>query len=182
MAGKRIIPAGPYVYALSGPDGVFYIGKGRRARMYQHAVDAIAGKPGRKCDHIREMLAAGHKVQYQVLGTYESDDEACQAERQYIAAQQHGLMNLSKGGEPGGAPNPRERMKREARRMLVKMLPHDQMVARTYPAAARAMAQMCGSPDAFWRKFRKDLQKQCVRPAPNTLTVQRDGSRTWGWE
>ena len=52
-----VIPDGPYVYTLADADGVFYIGKGRGRRMFHHAKEALRGKPGTKCDRIRQALA-----------------------------------------------------------------------------------------------------------------------------
>lgn len=89
---KRAIPYGPYVYSLSDSTGaVFYVGKGRGARMYQHATDAMRGKPGLKNDLIRAIIADGGKIQHLVLGEFDTDEEAVAEENRLLKT----LANLT---------------------------------------------------------------------------------------
>lgn len=186
MATKRAekpAPAGPYCYALVDPaDGrPFYIGKGRRARMYQHVKEATHGKAGPKCDRIRWVLAAGRQIEYKVLGEYETDAEALVAERGHIAAHE-GLTNLTAGGE-GGSIDPKVRMSNHAARLLAKMMPLDHWLLHGQPdAVGRAMIKMAGCPIEAYNQVRNALEEQVRNPSPNVLCVDRDGRAVLEWE
>ena len=60
-----------YVYLLIDPrDGeVFYVGKGNGSRVFAHALDALGDEESAsdKLDRIREIHAAGQKVEHQLL-------------------------------------------------------------------------------------------------------------------
>lgn len=116
-------PKCPYVYALADPNGVvFYVGKGNGRRMFRHVANACRGAAGPRHDRIREILAAGGGVKYEVLGQYDTDEEAGRAEVLFIAAHA-GLTNLTKGGE-GCSRSPefyRERMRSEAQGLLERL-------------------------------------------------------------
>lgn len=94
-----VVPKKPYVYGLTDPNGnVFYIGKGNRRRMFAHANEARKGKPGEKCDFIRSVWQSGKEIGYLILGEYETDAEACDAEVFFIS-HYASLTNITKGGE-----------------------------------------------------------------------------------
>jgi len=114
----------PYVYALSDPitEEVFYIGKGRGRRMYQHEREAINGELGSKCDRIRRILELGLSVQYSILGEYETDQEAFKEEKRFIA-QYDGLTNIMSGGG-GIRVSPADK----AQSILDKMKPFNEWV------------------------------------------------------
>lgn len=176
MAGK------PYCYALVDPSGeVFYIGKGRGRRMYAHLDYAKKGGLGLKCDRIRAILAAGGDVEHRVLGEYETDAEALQAECRLIAAHT-GLTNLTAGGEGGGLP-PKERIRRRARRLLGEMLPLGEWLARGRPTAVGwGLIKMDGGPVAAYERMRAELEAEIANPSPNVLWVAQDGTARLGWE
>lgn len=114
-------PAGPYVYALVDPrDGAqFYIGKGRRRRMFAHTTQARAGHCGRKCDRIREILSVGLIPECVVLHECDSDSEAYRIERELIDAGV-GLTNISSGGGGGCAGD----VKSPALRLFESVMPY----------------------------------------------------------
>ena len=96
-----------YVYGLHYPDGrLFYVGKGKGDRLYDHATDARSNKCRNK--HLQSTILkiekAGEKVKYVKIHTNLSEEIALQKERELIAY--HGrrcaggiLVNLSEGGE-----------------------------------------------------------------------------------
>lgn len=90
-----------YVYELIDPftGAVFYVGKGQKGRMYQHAVEAIKGVHSKKCDRIRAILSFGAQVKYSVVSRHEDENDALKAEFDRIA--EHGLENLT-NVVPGG--------------------------------------------------------------------------------
>ncbi len=75
-----------YVYTYAYPDGrVFYVGKGRGNRMWDHERDARNGVQSEKCDIIREIHAQGGKVFKKQLYTYLSEQDAIAIEAILIA-------------------------------------------------------------------------------------------------
>lgn len=117
------VPDGPYVYALKDVEGViFYIGKGRNRRMYDHEKEALRGKIGDKFDCIRKILDAGDAIQYEILGLYKTDKEAVEAEVRFIAEHKN-LFNKTKGGEIGGIPlDPKEVIRKNAKAILNRLI------------------------------------------------------------
>lgn len=90
-----------YVYRLIDPRNgkPFYIGKGYGRRMHAHLSAAKRGKPGRKCDVIREIIADGHNVLVEKVREFESEEKAFAYERKLI--DEIGLDNLTNSC-PGG--------------------------------------------------------------------------------
>lgn len=92
-----------YVYTLSDPrdDAVFYVGKGKGLRMYQHAAEARregGGGNKRKLERIREIQAAGLEPLAAVVAEHEDEQDAFDHEADLIAATP-GLTNiLARGG------------------------------------------------------------------------------------
>lgn len=96
-----------YVYGLHYPDGrIFYVGKGKGDRIYDHVTDARAGRCRNK--HLQSTILKierqGGKVRYEKFHQNLSEEIALEKERQLIA--EHGrrcaggtLVNLSEGGE-----------------------------------------------------------------------------------
>ena len=89
----------------------FYIGKGKDKRMYAHEQEVVgnyknATKPHH--DRIREILAAGLKIQYEKVLINATENQALKKER--ILIEQYGrvcngtgiLLNKSSGGSNGG--------------------------------------------------------------------------------
>lgn len=90
-----------FVYELVDPrDGsIFYVGKGSKDRPDQHVRQALKGKRSRKCDRIREILAAERAVQHNIVRRFADEAEAYAYEIERIA--ELGLANLT-NVLPGG--------------------------------------------------------------------------------
>lgn len=90
-----------YVYELRDPrDGaVFYVGKGMGDRIDQHEKEAITGRQSRKCDRIREIIAAGHQIDKCRVKHFSNEQEAYDCEAGLVAS--YGLANLT-NVVPGG--------------------------------------------------------------------------------
>ena len=97
-----VAPAGPYVYALIDPrdSAVFYIGKGKGRRMFDHEREAARGEKyvtnPEKRARIDAILSAGLRVSHQVVAQFGSEADAFNAERELIASLP-GLTNRSRG-------------------------------------------------------------------------------------
>lgn len=108
--------AKPYfVYELVDPrcGSVFYVGKGKGNRPYQHRKQAEAGVTGRKCDRIRQILAEGVEPKVRIVKRFADELDAYAEEVFHIA--NIGIENLTNvciGGV--GAVMPRDPVK-EAR-------------------------------------------------------------------
>jgi hypothetical protein len=130
-----------YVYALVDPrdHGIFYIGKGKCRRAFQHELDAKRGKVRnqQKHDRIKEILSVGRRVDVQILETFDDEEAAYQFEAQAI---QDGtdLLNAMPGGSgaksiPIAISQARAGIKK-AKETLERMTPFDTWVARTNPS------------------------------------------------
>lgn len=144
--------------------------------MYQHALDATRGEVGPKADRIR---AAGDRLQYLILGEYSSDEDACNAEKLYIASLP-GLTNRTAGGEPGGLA-PKERIRRHARRLLHAMVPLPEWLSGLTDEKRRMALMFAPTPEACYIRTRLELEKEASDPTPNMLTVKQDGRHEFGW-
>ena len=86
-----------YVYALIDPRDdelrPFYIGKGTASRRFNHMKKIPNSTVGPKGERIEEIIAAGLVVQSVVMGWYDTEDEAYEAEKAKISA--IGLDNLT---------------------------------------------------------------------------------------
>lgn len=108
-----------YVYELIDPrtDRPFYIGKGKGRRMHQHAKDARNGKPGRKCDFIRELHAVGLCPTERIVKRFEDEAAAYAYEAELIAELRDDLLNIAAGGHGGrGVVDP----ERDARKLVLR--------------------------------------------------------------
>lgn len=75
-----------YVYTLAYPDGrVFYVGKGRGDRVYQHERDARDGRISKNCDIIRDIWAQGGQILKKRLYVNLSEEDALSIETVLIA-------------------------------------------------------------------------------------------------
>lgn len=107
-----------YVYTLTDPrDGaVFYVGKGKGLRAWQHASDARKGRKGnkRKTQRVLDIQAAGLEPLVCRVAEYEIEADAFEHEAELIATIP-GLTNiLARGG--GWALTPEEASRRAIER------------------------------------------------------------------
>lgn len=100
------IPLDFYVYALADPrcGSVFYVGKGKGDRAWQHQRDFAKGKAvnSAKTRRIFEITEAGFDVEVRILREYELEADAFEHEIELIASLP-GLTNIGRGGE-GACP------------------------------------------------------------------------------
>ena len=122
---------GYYTYFLidSRNGRIFYVGKGKGGRMYQHLTRWLAGteQNAAKAERISEILADGGGINYAVFSQHGSDEDAAyETERLLIEAlQPYGLTNL----KPGQLTD-RRRGQLLARAALRRIVPFDQYARR----------------------------------------------------
>lgn len=92
-----------YVYELVDPrDGaVFYVGKGRGNRIMAHEQEAKRGEASDKCDRIREVWAAGLKVERREVARFQDAKSALDHEADRIGWY-CGLTNVVRNNVRGG--------------------------------------------------------------------------------
>lgn len=121
-----------YVYQLSDPrdKAVFYVGKGKARRAWQHEIDAQRGRivNQRKHERIIDILDAGDHVAVEIVAEYDNEQEAFDHEEELIAALS-GLTNILASG--GGWSLMREEAERrlEARKAKLAAAKHVRTVA-----------------------------------------------------
>ena len=117
-----------YVYTLIDPrdDVVFYVGKGKGSRMYQHAAEAKAGRVVNPDKHARIMsiLDAGHEVRCAKVASYRDEDEAFSHEIRLIAEiGLDRLTNIMPGGQGRSPMTPEERGQAALRYKAARLMP-----------------------------------------------------------
>lgn len=104
-----ILPQAFYVYVLARPNGTpFYVGKGKRWRIYEHEREARTGHKCHKCNIIRKIWKGGGEVQRYTIFTTIDESDAFAYERETIALYgRKNLCNQTDGGEgASGHPMP----------------------------------------------------------------------------
>lgn len=178
MTAESSLPSGPYVYALAYEGKVFYVGKGRGRRMFQHVLEALSGGHGPKCDRIRSIFSSGGEIEYRVIGEYETDAEAYVAERQFIA-QGGELTNVAgRGAEP---ISPRDLAKQRFAGLLASMKPFHQWDAELSANLRQVATNVCGSTANFYGTLKGIAERGSVDPAPNFLFVKPDRTVRATW-
>jgi phage terminase small subunit len=118
-----------YVYALIDPRDLqpFYIGKGTASRRFNHMKKIPNATVGQKGERIQEIQDTGLIVQSAVMGWYETEDEAYEAEKAKIAA--IGLDNLTNKVAGGNGDRKPERKSTKAKE--VKLTPKQEKFCQT---------------------------------------------------
>jgi hypothetical protein len=88
---KHCIPF--YVYTLAEDETVFYVGKGRDERVYQHEQEARKECECQKCKKIRDIWARGKEITKTIVFTTLNEPDAYIEEAKLIAS--IGLCNLT---------------------------------------------------------------------------------------
>jgi hypothetical protein len=148
-----------YTYLLIDPrDGrVFYVGKGKGARMASHAKRAAAGKVDNAEKHkrISEIRAAGMKVSELVFAAYGNEQDAFAAECELIEQfRDHGITNIV-----GGVVTNAERAREQAKVILGRMKTFDHWMETIRPYQLDAVTKLGGARKfyddslAFWKRM-----------------------------
>ena len=107
-----------YVYELRDESGrPFYVGKGSGRRMWQHEINARAGRRSHLCAKLRKMQARGQQVKRVMVFLSPNEAEAFAEEKRLIAYYgRENLTNQTDGGEGPSNPTAETRAKIAASR------------------------------------------------------------------
>lgn len=164
-----------YVYELADPlTGVaFYVGKGQKNRIHQHETEAAKGVHSRKCQRIRDIWAAGQKIERRIVSRHTDENEALQAEFDLIASYGlDSLTNVLPGGVMGAqvylahlaAAEKRKaaRERADLKSGFVKIAPQMAMVLRERSRGGQVGAWVAGRwldfTEAFYKLFETMLE------------------------
>lgn len=154
-----------YVYALVDPrnEEVFYVGKGKGARISQHVKDVLRGRivNGEKCLRISRILDDGCSVREEILIDGLSEPEAYRIERGVIRGMRHlgTLTNIS-----SGTVTEEQSIRARMTWLLENMKPYDEWVMTARTAAIDYAVAEYGHPYTFYTKFRDEIQSTLDGP------------------
>lgn len=151
-----------YVYTLADAQGVFYVGKGKGARLLTHgrvASDHNAQKM------IRIAAAGVDQVCREVVAFFKDAGAAFGLERQLIAEKAGNLTNAT-----GGCADPYESEKARARAMLARVVPFDQCAMRRIPRGRDIYDALVAA-----------LQQEAENPTPSSITFFPGGKSVFAY-
>jgi hypothetical protein len=148
-----------YVYALSDDDGVFYIGKGQRNRVFAH------GKRGDKSNAAKLLrIASAGLVVREVLAYFNCERASLDCERERIAELREHLTNIASGGTH---QDPRQAASDFAASLLAQAVPLEQYNPPpwlTDKASARKAYAL----------FLDALRREVAMPTPSVIELDHD--------
>ena len=156
-----------YVYTLSDDAGVFYVGKGTKARLFQHQKLLDSDKNAAKITRIR---ASGKSLAHSVVAYFSNSGEAFSYESKLIGDIE-GLTNISLGDPV----TPYEKAKLKATEILSRIVPFDQW-APPVAVIEQFMAQLglC-TPRQYYDLMVRELKAQIEDPCPTSWEFDRTG-------
>lgn len=157
-----------YVYTLTDNTGVFYIGKGTKGRLFNHA--ALLETDSNKAKQAR--LRAANDVRYDVIAYFNDEGSAYRHEASLIRDTK-GLTNIALGDWVA----PIERARMQARDLLTRLIPFKQWVPN--PAAA-VFQKITGAVSLReqYNSVKAEILKQIENPAPTSVSFDRHGKVT----
>lgn len=160
-----------YVYTLSDAQGVFYVGKGQRNRVFQHEKMQSTEQNWKKLTRL-----ANGVPNKAILAFFRDECDAYGHERELIAAGADTLTNMQPGQH-----NRREVAIAHARSMLARLRSLESWRASISQRNLRWVQETFGSLDALYEKTVNALKQQIAEPQSTELIVRDDGTYEWVW-
>lgn len=147
-----------YVYLLIDPnDGqIFYVGKGKGRRMFQHVRAALNGDVDNsaKYDRIKQILDSGQDVIHKIFSLHEKEDDAFAVEKMLIEEfAPLGLTNIVHG-----VVTENQWVNRRAKILLETLKPFEIWAANARPDVIESCISLSGSMQAFYDEVREMLE------------------------
>lgn len=156
LALSREYPVtGFYTYLLTDPQGrIFYVGKGKGARMLSHAKRAhgTSDRNSLKASRIREIAASGGKVVALVFSTHTTESSAFAVERALIAELRDGVTNIV-----GGCRSSWEVSTAAAQHLCTKIATYEQWLARARPDQLAYAINQGGTTRGGYEKMKSEM-------------------------
>jgi hypothetical protein len=145
-----------YVYTLSDMEGVFYIGKGTKHRLFDHerlsACDRNAVKQAR--------IRVGGEPVKAILAFFKDEAAALAFEAGCIEESRDTLTNIA-----GGAITTDQVVRARAQELLDGMLSFDDWAPRLSPMGMVSCARVAGSVRAFYDRLRAAAEQVVANPS-----------------
>lgn len=156
-----------YVYTLADKAGVFYVGKGTKARLFQHQTLPKSDKNTAKLARIR---ASGQMLTHTIVAYFSGSEDALAHEATLIR-DLDGLTNLALGDPL----SPFEKAQLKAKDILDRIVPFEQW---NPPAGAvEVFLKHLGleTPRQYYDHMIRELKAQIKDPSPTSIEFDRAG-------
>lgn len=152
-----------YVYLLIDPrdNKIFYVGKGKERRAFQHVIDALSGRVFNsiKHDRIKEILDSNQKVIVKIFSDHLSELDAFKLERELIEVLAcTGLANMVHG-----VVTFNESAIRSLQYQLENMESKLEFLCSLNDYGVEVTTKTFGSPEKFYEWYRETINKLMIR-------------------
>lgn len=154
-----------YVYTLADATGIFYVGKGTKARVFDH----VARRATESNHAKRARIGGGDDVRHTVVAYFNDEGSALRFEATLIRDTK-GLTNIALGD----CVEPIERARMRARELLAKIVPYESW--KPNQAAIHLQKSLgVNSLRELYDRFRAEVVKQTIAPTPTSICLDKTG-------
>lgn len=183
-AGVTLEPKPPetgwYMYFLIDPrdDTIFYVGKGKGKRVWQHLSQPKNDRNHVKARRIEEIRKNGVEPVCRVFESFKEEGAAFNCEKEMISSlRSYGLTNLT-----GGMCAAKERMRDRAKSFKDRLPAFARTLQNLNPAGIAAVNAVFGSTTDCYYAIEKAIENEINEPTPNVITFKPGEGVVFGWE